>query len=250
MDANTALRGRLRELAEERRRFGSPRLYLMLRREGWLVNHKRVERLYREERLSLRLKGRRKRPSHLRVAQPRPTGPDQHWAMDFMSDSLLNGRRVKVLTIVDLWDRRCLWLEADHSLTGDRVVRVLEQLRATGQRPKLLRTDNGPEFTGKALDAWARHQDVRLEFIRPGKPMENGHIESFNGRLREECLDMNVFTSLDETRRVLSDWRLDYNRVRPHSSLGGLAPEEFGRAVKVKTMKDQSPSLRLVYSKG
>ncbi len=249
-DPNADLRVRLRELAEERRRFGSPRLHILLRREGWLVNHKRVERISREEGLSLRLKRRRKRTSHLRVVAPGPTGPNQQWAMDFMSDSLEHGRRFRVLTIVDLWDRRCPDLEADHSLTGERVARVLERLRAKGECPGVIRTDNGPEFTGKALDRWAQAAGVKLEFIRPGKPTDNGHVESFNGRFREECLDAQMFSSLEEARKVIEAWRQDYNTARPHSSLGGLSPEEYRRAWSRENQSGQSPNYRLVYSAG
>ena len=226
-DADAALRARMRELAEIRRRFGAARLHVLLRREGLVVNHKRTERVYREERLSLRLKKRNKRPSHLRVVQPGPSRPDELWAMDFMSDALLNGRRIRVLTVVDLWDRTSPALEADISLTGHRVVRVLERLRMQGRKPQVLRVDNGPEFTGKALDTWAHEHGVRLEFTRPGKPMDNGHIESFNGKVRDECLNQNAFVSLADARDSLERWRWDYNRERPHSSLGWMTPEEY-----------------------
>ena len=226
-DKDAVLRTRMRELAEERRRFGSPRLHILLRREGLVQNHKRTERIYREEQLSLRLRKRKKRPSHLRVVQPGPCGPDEQWSMDFMSDALMNGRRIRVLTIVDMWNRESPALEVDISLPGLRVVRVLERLRLQGRLPGLLRTDNGPEFTGKALDAWAHCHGVRLEHIRPGKPMDNGHIESFNGKVRDECLNQNVFVSLADARDSLERWRLDYNRERPHSALNWMTPEEF-----------------------
>lgn len=215
-----------------------------------MVNHKRVERIYQEEGLSLRLKRRRKRTSHLRVVQPGPTGPNQQWAMDFMSDCLENGRRIRVLTVVDLWDRRCPRLEVDYSLTGERVATVLERLRAKDECPERIRTDNGPEFTGKALDRWAQAAGVKLEFIRPGKPTDNGHVESFNGRFREECLDAQMFASLDEARKVIEAWRQDYNADRPHSSLGGLSPEEYRRAWSRENQSGQSPNFGLVYSAG
>lgn len=179
----------LRGQAEERQHFGNPRLQILLRREGIVVNHKRVERVYREEGLSLRLKRRRKRVSHLRVVPPGPTGPNQQWAMDFISDGLVNGRRLRMLTVVDLYDRCCPVIEVDHSLTGERATRGLKRLRALGQCPVVIRTDYSPEFTSKALDLWAHGRGVSLEFTRPGKPTENGYIESFNGRLREECLE-------------------------------------------------------------
>ena len=226
-DRDEDLRKRLRELAEERRSFGSPRLCILLRREGLIVNHKRVERVYREEGLSLRLKRRRKRPSHLRVVQPGPSGPDELWSLDFVSDSLMSGRRFRLLTIVDLWDRNCPRIQLDHSMPGERVVRVLEALRLGGRKPSVLRMDNGPELTGKALDRWAHEHGVLLDFIRPGRPMDNGHIESFNGRLRQECLNQNAFVSLADARRTVEAWRQDYNRERPHSALAGLSPEQF-----------------------
>ncbi len=226
-DKDAALRTRMLELAETRRRFGVPRLHALLRREGLVVNHKRTERIYREENLSLRLKKRKKRPSHLRVVQPGPQCANEQWSMDFMGDSLMNGRRIRILTIVDLWDRSSPALEVDFSLPGQRVVRILERLRLQGRMPHLLRVDNGPEFTGKALDVWAYEHGVKLEFIRPGKPMDNGHIESFNGKLRDECLNQNAFLSLAAARDSLERWRQDYNRERPHSSLGWMSPEAY-----------------------
>ena len=248
-DRDAVLRQRLRELAEERRRFGALRLHIMLRREGLVQNHKRTERIYREENLSLRLRQHKKRPSHLRIVHVGPSGPDQQWSLDFMSDALMNGRRIRVLTIVDLWDRSSPALEIDVSLPGQRVVRVLEKLRLQGRLPRRLRTDNGPEFTGKALDAWAQAHGVRLEFIRPGKPMDNGHIESFNGRLRDECLNQNVFLSLADARDTIESWRQDYNRQRPHSALNWMTPEEFRKTHKPsKPMGATNPEV--AYSMG
>ena len=248
-DKDAVLRERLRELAQVRRRFGSPRLTVLLRREGWGVNHKRVERVYREEGLSLRMRRRRKRPSHLRVVLPGPRGPDQRWSMDFMSDALLNGRRLRLLTMVDGWDRRCPHIEVDHALTGERVVRVLERLQQLGRRPAVLQMDNGPEFTSKALDRWADENGVKLQFTRPGKPTDNGQIESFNGRVREECLNQQVFASLAEAREVIEAWRQDYNQERPHSALGGLSPEMFRRQFE-STAESLSPNLTVVHSAG
>ena len=249
-DRDAELRIRLRGLAEERRHFGTPRLQILLRREGIIVNHKCVERVYREEGLSLRLKHRRKRASHLRVVPPGPTGPNQHWAMDFVSDCLINGRRLRMLTVVVLYDHCCPVIEVDHSLTGERVARVLERLNVLGQCPVIIRTDNGPEFTGKALDLWAHGRGVRLEFIRPGKPTENSHFESFNGRFREECLNAHALFSLAEARRVVEAWRQDYNTVRPHSSLGGMSPEEYRRAVKGENTEGATTDLSLVHLAG
>ena len=226
-DRNHQLRQRLRELAEERRRWGCPMLYLMLRREGWRANHKRVERLYREEGLSLRRRRRRKRLSHLRVPRERPVAANQTWAVDFIHDSLISGRRFRAFAVLDEWSRESLAIEVDVSLSGERVTRVLERLRAVRGLPSVIRADNGPELRGRVLDQWAYGHGVRLQFIEPGKPIQNAYIESFNARLREECLNEHVFVSLDDARNKIEKWRVEYNRKRPHSSLGNLTPEEF-----------------------
>ena len=224
-------------------------LYARLRREGFRVNHKRVERLYRIEGLSLRLKRCKKRMSHLRVVREAPRGVNERWSMDFVTDSLLNGRRFRALTIVDEFSRECPAIEADFSLTGARVARVLERLAATRGLPEVIQVDNGPEFAGRALDAWAYAHGVRLQFIEPGRPVQNAYIESFNGRLREECLNGHVFTSLDDAREKIETWRVDYNRDRPHGSLGHMTPEEFARQHEV--MKpSESPNLSVVREKG
>ena len=230
-DKNTEIRVRLRELAEQRRKFGSPRLLVLLHREGHLVNHKRVERLYREEGLSLRSKKRKKRISHLRVVLDRPDQANQHWSMDFVSDSLWNGRRFRVLTIVDDLTRECPALEVDHSLPGLRVTRVLNRLAATRGLPEVITVDNGPEFISKAMDAWAFQNKVRLRFIQPGKPVQNAYVESFNGKFRDECLNENVFIDLHDARNKIETWRRDYNSTRPHSSLNNLTPEEFAETL-------------------
>jgi putative transposase len=226
-DRNRELRQRLRALAEERRRWGCPMLYQVIRREGFTVNHKRVERLYREEKLSLRRRRRRKRLSHVRVVRERPQAINCAWAVDFVHDSLLDGRRFRALTVIDEWSRECLAIEVDLSLTGERVTRVLERLCETRGVPSVIQSDNGPEFSGRAMDAWACGREVRLQFIEPGKPIQNAFIESFNSRLREECLNEHAFVSLEDARCKIEYWRVQYNRERPHSSLGYLAPEEF-----------------------
>jgi len=226
-EEDLVLRQRLRELASQRKRFGSPRLHIMLRREGLVVNHKRTERLYREEGLALRRKRRRKGASGARVILPAPERPNQIWSMDFVADSLVTGRRFRALAIVDDYSRECPVIEVDTSLGGRRVVGVLERLEELRGLPEVISVDNGPEFSGRALDEWAYRKGVRLSFIRPGKPIENAYAESFNGRLRDECLNTNWFMSLKHARDIIEDWRKDYNTVRPHSSLGGLAPEEF-----------------------
>jgi putative transposase len=226
-DRNRELRERLKALAEERRRWGCPLLYQMIRREGWRVNHKRIERLYREEGLSLRRRRRRKRLSHLRVVRPRPAAANQAWALDFVHDSLMSGRRFRALTVIDEWSRESLAIELEVSLTGQRVTRVLDRLASSRGLPVVIQSDHGPEFTSRVFDQWAYDNQVRLQFIEPGKPIQNAHIESFNARLREECLNEHVFVSLDDARCKIEKWRVDYNRERPHSSLGYLTPEEF-----------------------
>jgi len=217
----------LRQLAQQRRKFGAPRLHVMLRRESYLINHKRTERLYREEGLSLRLKRRRKRISHLRVVLDSPERINQHWSMDFVSDSLYNGRRFRILTVVDDLSKECPVLEADHSLTGQRVTRVLDRVSLTRGLPDVITVDNGPEFISKAVDAWAYANGVKLHFIQPGKPTQNAYIESFNGKFRDECLNEHVFTSLHDAQQKIESWRQDYNVNRPHPSLNQQTPEEF-----------------------
>ncbi len=224
---DSALRQRLRELARQRRRFGSPRLHILLRRENLVVNHKRTERIYGEEGLALRRKRRRKGAAVARVILPPPQGVNQKWSMDFVSDSIVTGRRFRALTIVDNYSRECPAIEVDTSLAGLRVVKVLERLSETRGLPEVITVDNGPEFTGKALDEWAYRKGIKLNFIRPGKPVENAFAESFNSRFRDECLNDNWFLSLKHARGVIEEWRKDYNEVRPHSSLGGLAPEQY-----------------------
>ena len=224
---DAGLRQRLREPADERKRFGSPRLHIMLRREGLVINHKRTERLYREEGLALRRKRRRKGAAGLRVMMPSPDGPNQRWSMDFVSDSIVTGRRFRALAIIDDYSRECPAIEVDTSLGGRRVVSVLERLAETRGLPEVITTDNGPEFAGRAPDEWAYRKGVKLNFIRPGKPVENAFAESFNGKLRDECLNTNWFMNLKHARDVIEDWRKDYNEVRPHSSLKGSTPKEY-----------------------
>ena len=224
---DTALRQRLRELAAQRRRFGSPRLHVLLKREGMVVNHKKTERIYMEEGLALRRKRRRKGAASARVIVPAPERPNQKWSMDFVSDSVVTGRRFRALTIVDDYSRECPAIEVDTSLVGARVVNVLERLAEIRGLPEVITVDNGPEFAGKVLDEWAYRKGVKLSFIRPGKPGENAFAESFNSRLRDECLNDNWFLSIRHAREIIEAWRKDYNTVRPHSSLGGLAPQEF-----------------------
>ena len=222
-----SVRRRLRELAEQRKRFGSPRLHILLKREGLVINHKRTERLYREEGLALRKKRRRKGSAGVRVILPVPQRINERWSMDFVTDSIVTGRRFRSLTIVDDFSRECPAIEVDTSLGGRRVVAVLERLAETRGLPEVITIDNGPEFAGRVLDEWAYRKGVKLNFIRPGKPIENAYAESFNGRFRDECLNTNWFISLNHARSVIEEWRRDYNEVRQHGSLKGAVPKEY-----------------------
>lgn len=223
---DTAIRKRLRELAQERRRFGYRRLGWLLTREGHSMNHKRLYRLYREERLMVRRRGGRKRALGSRTPMELPHAINQRWSLDFVSDTLANGRRFRILCIVDDYSRECLTTVVDTSLSGVRVVRELERLTLERATPKVIVSDNGTELTSVAVLRWATDR-VRWHYIQPGKPVQNAFIESFNGRLRDECLNEHVFMNLAEAREIIEAWRNDYNWVRPHSSLGALTPREF-----------------------
>lgn len=220
------LRTRLVELATERPRWGYRRLHVLLRREGKLVNHKRVYRVYSEAGLAVRRR-KRKRVAVKRTPAARPTALNERWSMDFVSDGLSNGRRFRCLTLVDDLSREGLAIEVDTSLPGQRVVRVLEEVARERGLPDVIVTDNGPEFIGQALDQWAHENGVELKPIEPGSPWQNCFIESFNGIFRDECLNENWFTTLADARQRIEAWRQDYNRVRPHGSLGSRAPSEF-----------------------
>ncbi len=220
----TPLRLRLRDLAATRVRYGYRRLHVLLRREGWRVNHKRVYRLYREEGLGIRVKRRKKLASAPRVLPPPAQRPQERWSLDFLSDSLADGRRFRVLTIVDTVSRVSPAIEVGISLTGERVVTLLDRMRSTVGVPQRIAIDNGPEFISKALDAWAYQNGVQLEFSRPGKPTDNAFAESFNGRFRDECLNQHWFASLEEVRQTVEAWRIEYNTERPHRALGQQTP--------------------------
>jgi len=199
----------------------------MLRREGVIINHKRTERIYKEEGLALRIRRRKKMAAIQRIEALAPTRVNERWSMDFVSDALSSGRKIRALTIVDEYSRKCHRIEVDTSIGGQRVTRVLDEIAQFEGLPSLITIDNGPEFISKALDAWAYQRGIKLNFIRPGKPVDNSFIESFNGRFRDECLNDHWFVSLDEARKIIEDWRIDYNNERPHTSLGNLTPEEF-----------------------
>jgi putative transposase len=221
------LRKRLRELAEHRKRFGSPRLHILLKREGLVINHKRTERIYHEEGLALRRKRHKKGAASARVMLPPPERTNERWSMDFVTESTVTGRRFRALAIIDDYSRECPAIEVDTSLGGRRVVGILDHLSEVRGLPETITIDNGPEFAGRALDEWAYRNGVKLNFIRPGKPIENAFAESFIGRLRDECLNTNWFMNLKHARDVIEDWRKDYNEVRPHSSLKGATPKEY-----------------------
>jgi putative transposase len=240
-DRSAALRVRLRELAEQRRRFGYRRLHVLLGREGVAVNLKRVRRLYREEGLSLRQRRGRRRYRGVRVVLALPVKVNQRWSMDFMSDALADGRRFRVLNVVDDFSRECLASEPGRSLTGRHVVAVLERLVQLRGLPDAIVSDNGPEFCSRVVDAWAHERQIQLRFIRPGKPIENAYVESFNGRCRDECLNEQLFVTIDEARVNLDHWRIDYNGTRPHSSLGNLTPEEFAQNHRVSYSDNHEP---------
>ena len=228
-DPALALRERLRTLALERPRWGSPRLTWRLRRDGWTVNHKRIERLVREERLQVGHRPRRKRPAMTRVPAPVPTRPDERWSMDFVRDTTADGRPYRIWALVDDLTRECPLLLVDRSLPARRVVEALDTLLLVRGTPQAIVCDNGPEFVSLALDQWAHARGIRLDFIRPGHPVENCFIESFNGKLRDECLNQQHFATLAEARTRLEEWRQDYNTGRPHRGLAHRTPAEFAQ---------------------
>ena len=231
-DEQAELRIRLKDLAQTRVSYGYRRLHIMLQREGWKVNHKRVYRLYREEGLGMRpKKPRRHVTACRRMVRPAATEPNVGWSMDFMTDELFDGRRIRLLTLVDNFTRESLAIEVDNHLGGQRVVNVLMHLGEERSLPKTIRVDNGPEFISRILDQWAYLNGVELDFSRPGKPTDNGLIEAFNGRLRQECLNESWFLSLEDAREKIETWRQEYNRERPHGALGNLTPLEYASAL-------------------
>jgi putative transposase len=223
-----ALRIRIREIAETRVRYGYRRVHVLLRREGWRVNHKRTYRIYCQEGLNLRRKRpRRHVTGSRRMERPEVERPHACWSMDFVVDSLFNGYRFRALTIVDNYSRECLAIEAGKSITGQDVVTVVERLVKERGVPERIQCDNGSEFISSILDKWAYENGVTMDFSRPGKPMDNAMIESFNGTFRDECLNANWFLSMEDAREKIEKWRRDYNEFRPHSSLGDLTPRQY-----------------------
>jgi putative transposase len=224
-----AVRSRLRALAAQRPRFGYRRLHVLLRREGIMINHKRIARIYREEGLAVRSRKRKALTRIHRGHPPAPQRPNEHWALDFLQDALASGRPIRVLSVIDVFTREALALEVDTSLPGSRVVRVLDRLLGERPAPTQIVLDNGPELTSRVLEQWAHRQAVDLHFIDPGKPVQNAFCESFHGRLRDECLNEHWFLGLGDARRIIEAWRQDDHRQRPHSALGYQTPVEFAQ---------------------
>ena len=233
----TALRARMIEIAGEKRRYGYRRVYRRLRREGWAVNRKRVYRMYREAGLAVRRRKRKRIGLVERKPLPKPQAANLSWSMDFVSDGLADGRRLRCLNIVDDCTRECVAIEVDTSITGSRVKAVMERLADTRGLPRSITVDHGPEFEGQVLDAWAYEAKVQLSFIRPGKPNENAYIESFNGKFRDECLNEHWFVTMKHARQIIENWRIEYNTEREHSSLGKLTPQEYAQMILDRAKK-------------
>jgi putative transposase len=229
---DTVLRDRLKELAAQYSRYGYQTLHGMLKREGLVINEKKTYRIYREEGLQVRKKRRKRLPLQERVPTRMLTGANQRWSMDFMSDQLATGRRFRILNVVDDFTRECVGQIVDYSISGRRVARYLDELSMTRTLPEEIVLDNGPEMTSQALWFWSQERCVKLNFISPGKPMENPFVESFNGRFREECLNEHWFTDILDARRIIENRRIHYNEERPHSSLDRIPPAVFARAMQ------------------
>jgi putative transposase len=236
-DHNGELRAKILSLAQRHRRYGVGMIYLKLRQAGQFVNYKRVERLYREQKLQVRRRKRKKVPIGERQPLTRPDQPNQVWSMDFVFDRVAGGRALKCLTIVDDATHECVAIEPGHAFTGKHLVRFLQTLCATRGTPRVSRTDNGKEFCGKDMLIWAHDEKVDLRLIEPGKPNQNAYIESFNGRLRDECLNEHLFMNLDHARQIIERWRREYNEERPKKSLGGLTPSQYARQLTMKAAK-------------
>jgi putative transposase len=235
-DRNAGLREALIGLAGQKPRYGYRRLWAMLSRRGWAVNVKRVYRLYRAEGLAVR-RLRRKRIVRGAPGNAQLKAANQEWALDFVTDALSTGRGLRILTVVDSFTRECPAIEVNTGLSGRHVTRVLERAMEQRGKPETLRCDNGPEFTSRHFIAWCEENKITLRHIQPGRPMQNGHVESFNGRLRDECLNANWFINLNDARRKVEQWRGEYNEERPHSSLDYRTPEEFAKTCSELTSR-------------
>jgi len=221
------LREEIKLVAKERRRFGYRRIQVMLERKGIFMNYKKLRRIYTEEKLQVRRRGGRKRALGTRKPMVLPDGPNQRWSLDFVNDAFTDGRRFRILTVIDDFTRENLALLADTSLSGLRVSRELDRIIAERGQPATIVSDNGTEFTSMAILQWVQNTGIDWHYIAPGKPQQNGFIESFNGKLRDECLNETLFSSLAEAKETLKEWKDDYNQQRPHSALGNLTPLEF-----------------------
>ena len=221
------LQAKIIDLAQQRRRFGYRRIHDLLRREGVQANHKRIYRLCSEAKLSVRKRRRRKLVTADHQALYQPARPNEVWSIDFVMDALASGRRIKCLSVVDDFTRECLDIAVDFGISGEYVSRVLDHIAQFRGLPSPIRTDQGPEFTSRALDRWAYRKAVDLKLIAAGKPTQNAFVESFNGKFRDECLNDHYFSNLTHARAVIAAWRKDYNEARPHSSLGRIPPAEF-----------------------
>lgn len=245
-DRNVALRARIVAIAQRYRRYGVGMIHLKLRQAGELVNYKRVERLYRLEKLHIRRRRRKKIPVSDRQPLIRPGRANEVWSMDFVFDRIGSGRTLKILVITDDATHESVAVVPEHTIGGDHLTRILDGICSRRGKPAVIRTDNGPEFTGRAMLTWAHRHGIALRLIEPGKPNQNAYVESFNGRFRDECLNEHWFTSLAHARAVIEAWRREYNEERPKGSLGGLTPTEFAKqlAIKAVTMPDGSKALR------
>jgi putative transposase len=235
-DPNVQLRQRIVALAQRHRRYGVEMIHLKLRQAGLLVNYKRVERLYRLENLQVRRRRRKKIPVAERQPLVRPAAANEVWSMDFVFDRVATGRTIKSLVIVDDATHECVAIVAEHSIGGTHLTRILDEVCATRGKPAVIRTDNGPEFVGKSMLNWSFRMGVQLKLIEPGKPNQNAYVESFNGRLRDECLNEHWFTSLAHAKAVIEDWRREYNEQRPKKSLGGLTPASYAKQMATKAL--------------
>jgi putative transposase len=229
------LKAKMRDIAQKYRRYGYRRIYVLIRREGLKVNHKRIYRIYRAEGLKVERRKKKKMASFIRMASPLPTGPNERWSIDFVSDQFVDGRRLKIFTVVDDFSKECPLIHVDTSITGVKLVELFKELGRRRPLPATIVCDNGPEFISRDLDAWAYHRGIKLDHIRPGKPVENCFIESFNGKFREECLEENIFSGIEYAKMIIESWRKHYNRFRPHSSLGNKTPMEFMETLRGTT---------------
>ena len=244
-DPRLELRQRMHEIAQTRIRYGYRRIQIMLQREGWPISRNLVYRLYREEGLALRSKRPRRRKMIVhREARVKPSRPNQVWSLDFVHDQLSGGQKFRILTVVDVYSREGLATEVDYRLRAENVVEVLNRLVRQRGAPKFLFADNGAEFTGHLVDLWAYHHNVRIDFSRPGKPTDNAFIETFNGSLRDECLNLHWFDNLAEAKRLIEAWRIDYNVSRPHMGIGNIPPREYALQIRLLEKNTGSDTVR------